>query len=83
MLNQKYLQDSLVENLENLPNDFNLDLALLITSKKAGYGIKLFDLIFHSRAFNLAKGGGSFKGKIILSFSTLSYLFANISFLKK
>ncbi len=79
----KIFARSLVENLENLPDDFNLDLALLITSKKAGYGIKLFDLIFHSRAFNLAKGGGSFRGKIILSFSTLSYLFANISFLKK
>lgn len=79
----KIFSRSLVKNLEKLPDDFNLDLALLISSRKADYKIKLFNLIFYNRAFNLAKGGGSIKGKLILSFSTLNYLFASISFLKK
>ena len=88
-----YLQDinaqpkifarELINDLELLPNDFNLDLALLIASRKAGYSIKLFDLIFYNRTFNRSKGGGSLKGKFKLSFSTLSYLVANVSFLKK
>ena len=77
------IDNHLINDLELLPNDFNLDLALLIASRKAGYSIKLFDLIFYNRTFNRSKGGGSLKGKFKLSFSTLNYLFTNVSFLKK
>ena len=79
----KIFARELINDLELLPNDFNLDLALLIASRKAGYSIKLFDLIFYNRTFNRSKGGGSLKGKFKLSFSTLNYLFTNVSFLKK
>lgn len=70
----KIFPRNLLENLDELPNDFNLDLGLLLIAKKNKFEIKLKDLVFYKRISNSPKGGGSFIGKIKLSLSTLKYL---------
>lgn len=73
----KIFPRSIIKNIESFPNDFNIDLALLILAKKNKLKIKHNKLIFHKRNFNEAKGGGSLNGKIKLSIATVKFLITN------
>ena len=57
-------------NFKSAPLDFSLDLFLLMKAKK----IKTVDVFFHNRKFGVAKGGGSFRGKLKLIVRTLAYI---------
>ena len=58
------------------PNDFSIDLFLLLSSLKSGYKINEFPLKVSKRTNDKAKGGGSILGKIKLTLSTLRYIFS-------
>ncbi len=58
----------------NAPDDFSLDLYLLVVAKKRGYQIENIPVSFHKRLFGIAKGGGSLKGKVPLIKRTISYI---------
>ena len=73
----KIFPRSIIKNIEYFPNDFNIDLALLILAKKNKLKIKYNQLIFHKRNFNKAKGGGTLNGKIKLSIATVKFLVVN------
>ena len=60
--------------LNNPPNDFSLDLYLLLTAKKNNYEIIEHRLIVHKRTAGKAKGGGSLYTKIKLTLRTLNYI---------
>ena len=70
----KIFHKSLIDDLKKAPNDFMLDLYILIKANKKKYKILEYDVYFNKRKFGKAKGGGSLKGKIILSYKTLKYL---------
>ena len=70
----KIFHRNFYEKLNNPPYDFMLDLYLVIKAKKLNYLILEYPVYFSERKFGTAKGGGSLKGKIILSYKTLIYL---------
>ena len=57
------------------PNDFSIDLFLLLLSSKNSFKIVEFPLKVRNRLKDEAKGGGTLKGKIKLTFLTLKYIF--------
>jgi hypothetical protein len=57
------------------PNDFSLDLFLLLLASKNNLVINEFPLKVKNRVNDEAKGGGSFFGKIKLTVNTLKYIF--------
>ena len=57
------------------PNDFSLDLFLLLLASKNHLVINEFPLKVKNRVNDKAKGGGSFFGKIKLTINTLKYIF--------
>lgn len=57
------------------PNDFSLDLFLLLLASKNNLIINEFPLKVKNRVNDKAKGGGSFFGKIKLTIYTLRYIF--------
>ena len=61
------------------PNDFSLDLFLLLLASKNKLAIKEFPLKVKNRLNDKPKGGGSIYGKIILTINTLKYIL-NTSF---
>ena len=70
----KIFHRNLYEKLNNPPNDFMLDLYLIIKAKKLNYQILEYPVYFLERKYGIAKGGGTLKGKIVLSCKTLIYL---------
>ena len=56
------------------PNDFSLDLFLLLFASKNDLTIKEFPLKVKNRVKDKAKGGGSFYGKLKLTINTLKYI---------
>lgn len=56
------------------PNDFSLDLYLLLIAKKNNFRILDFPVIFADRTKGVAKGGGSMKTKLKLILRTLKYI---------
>jgi polyisoprenyl-phosphate glycosyltransferase len=60
--------------LKNPPNDFNLDLHLLLLAKKYGYEIKYLNVNFKKRLSSKAKGAGSLKGIVLVSITVFRYL---------
>ena len=72
----KVFRRSFYHNLlkKNAPDDFSLDLYLLLVAKKRGYKIHDIPVSFHKRLFGIAKGGGSLKGKVPLIKRTISYI---------
>ena len=60
--------------LTNPPNDFMLDLYLMIIAKKNKNIVINYPVFFNERKFGIAKGGGSIRGKIKLSILTIKYL---------
>lgn len=71
----KVFSRELVHNIGNYPNDFSIDAHLLFNAKKNNYIIEEKESLFLDRTFNEAKGGGSLKGKLKLSYSTLLYFY--------
>lgn len=63
------------KKLKNPPHDFSLDLFFLFEANRMNYKIINYDVLFNNREFGIAKGGGSFHGKIKLIYRTLSYIF--------
>ena len=73
----KMFKKKMIKKIINYaPNDFSIDLFLLLLSSKNGYKIKEFPLTVSKRTKDKAKGGGSILGKIKLTFSTLRYIFS-------
>ena len=70
----KIFHRNILNKLNKPPHDFMLDLYLLIKAYKNKYKIKKYDVYFKKRKFGSPKGGGSLKGKIILSYKTINYL---------
>lgn len=62
---------------QNPPNDFSLDLFLLLNAKLNGNEIKTFNVAFNPREAGTAKGGGgSWKNRINLIKRTIKYIIA-------
>ena len=70
----KIFHREFLNQFNNPPLDFSLDLYLIYFFKTNKLNIKTFPVIFNERKFGEAKGGGSFKGKIKLIFRTLNYI---------
>ena len=70
----KIFHREFLNQFNNPPLDFSLDLYLIYFFKTKKINIKTFPVIFNDRKFGEAKGGGSFKGKIKLIFRTLNYI---------
>ena len=64
-----------LESLKNPPDDFSLDLYLLLIAKKMNYEICEHPLIVYKRIAGKAKGGGSFYTKIKLTLRTFTYIY--------
>lgn len=59
---------------DKAPNDFSLDLYILYSARKMHYNISDFPVLFKKRLYGEAKGGGSIKTKLKLSFRTFAYI---------
>ena len=57
------------------PNDFSLDLYLLLTAKLNKYEILEYPFIVYKRIAGKAKGGGSMLTKVNLTLRTLNYIY--------
>ena len=76
----KIFSNGLLTKINKTPNDFNLDLHICLKAKKLNYRIVRIKLDYKDRIYESAKGGGTFYGKIKLSFSVLRYLFNKKSY---
>ena len=70
----KMFPRSFIKHIENAPNDFSLDLFVLIQAVKMNYTILEYPVIFEKRNYGISKGGGSLIGKVKLTVRTLSYI---------
>jgi glycosyltransferase involved in cell wall biosynthesis len=70
----KLFNKKLANIVLNGPNDFLLDLYFLYNIVKNGYKLKTMPVYFSNRQFGKAKGAGSIKGKIRISFITIKYI---------
>ncbi len=70
----KLFNKKLAKIVLNGPNDFLLDLYFLYNIVKNGYKLKTTTVYFSNRQFGKAKGAGSIKGKIRISFFTIKYI---------
>ena len=61
--------------LNDYPEDFSLDLYYLIIAKIKNYRIINHNVMFKTRLYNEAKGGGTLKGKFKLIKRTFLYMF--------
>tara|TARA_Y100000389_G_C17454056_1_gene516830 strand:+ start:313 stop:1029 length:717 start_codon:yes stop_codon:yes gene_type:complete len=60
--------------MNDYPNDFSLDLYLLVIAKNNSYKIINYDVEMKDRIYGQSKGGGTIKGKIKLTLRTLFYI---------
>ena len=79
----KMFRKDFIKNLNNAPNDFSLDLFILVQAVKMNYTILEYPVTFKNRNYGISKGGGSFIGKVKLTLRTLSYIYRLRSKLKK
>ena len=70
----KMFSRNFVKYIDNAPNDFSLDLFILVKAIKLNYTILEYPVMFKNRSYGISKGGGSFIGKIKLTLRTLSYI---------
>jgi len=70
----KMFHRSFMDEFEDPPLDFSLDLFLMHFFKRKKINIKTFSVFFNKRKYGEAKGGGTFKGKMKLIKRTLSYI---------
>ena len=70
----KMFSRDFIQYIDNAPNDFSLDLFILVKAIKMNYAILEYPVVFKNRNYGISKGGGSFIGKIKLTLRTLSYI---------
>ena len=70
----KMFSRDFIKYIDNAPNDFSLDLFILVKAIKMNYTILEYPVMFKNRYYGNSKGGGSFIGKIKLTLRTLSYI---------
>ena len=70
----KMFSRDFIKYIDNAPNDFSLDLFILVKAIKMNYTILEYPVMFKNRNYGISKGGGSFIGKIKLTLRTLSYI---------
>ena len=70
----KMFHRSFMDEFEDPPLDFSLDLFLMHFFKRKKIKIKTFSVFFNKRKYGESKGGGTFKGKMKLIKRTLSYI---------
>jgi len=70
----KIFHRTFLDEFENAPLDFSLDLFLMHFFENKNIKIKTFPVFFNKRKYGEAKGGGTFKGKLKLIKRTLSYI---------
>ena len=70
----KMFSRNFIKYIDNAPNDFSLDLFILVKAIKMNYTILEYPVMFKNRYYGMSKGGGSFIGKIKLTLRTLSYI---------
>jgi polyisoprenyl-phosphate glycosyltransferase len=61
-------------NNKSWPDDFSLDLYLLLQAKRMNITIKSIDVFFHKRLHGIAKGGGGIFSKFKLIKRTIDYI---------
>ena len=71
----KLFHRSLLARMEHAPDDFSLDLYVLVLTQRLGWNQIEFPVHFGRRFHGEAKGGGSLKGKIRLVRRTWQYIF--------
>ena len=60
--------------IDNSPDDFSLDLHILLKYKNKYFNIDEENIDIYERKYDDAKGGGSFLGKLHLSLKTIKYI---------
>ena len=70
----KMFHRTFIDEFENAPLDFTLDLFLMHFFKSKKIRIKSFPVFFNKREYGEAKGGGTLKGKMKLIKRTLKYI---------
>lgn len=65
----KIFSRKLLKNTKKIPNDFSIDLYILLIASKKNILIKEYPVNFFERKYGVAKGGGSIIGKLKLSFN--------------
>lgn len=70
----KIFHRDLLNNMQDAPHDFSLDVYLLLLARRMRLAVIEFPVVFHARMHGTPKGGGSLVGKLRLSARTLSYL---------
>jgi len=70
----KIFHRSFLNEFDNPPLDFSLDLFLIYFFKSKNIKVNSFPVLFNKREYGEAKGGGTFKGKINLIIRTLKYI---------
>ena len=60
--------------IDNSPNDFSLDLHILLQYKKKFGKINETNITVYDRKYDDIKGGGNLIGKVKLSFKTIKYI---------
>ena len=70
----KMFSRNFIKYIDNAPNDFSLDLFILVKAVKMNYAIVEYPVMFKNRNYGISKGGGSLIGKIKLTLRTLSYI---------
>ena len=70
----KMFSRNFIKYIDKAPNDFSLDLFVLVKAIKMNYTILEYPVMFKNRNYGISKGGGSFVGKIKLTLRTLSYI---------
>lgn len=78
----KLFSRNLYNNFKSPPNDFSLDLYLLVLAKKWWYHVYDIDVNFIDRQFWKSKWAYSFKSKIKTIIRTLKYIFKLSTWLK-
>ena len=71
----KIFKKNFIKHLSNSPKDFSFDLYFLLKAKREKLKIYEFPVNWSERYAGEAKGGGSIKLKIKLTFRTLKFMF--------
>ncbi len=70
----KLFHRSFIENLDNAPKDFSLDLYLIYLAKKLKYKIVTIPVEFKNRLHGSSSWGGSFKNRMKTIWRTVKYI---------
>lgn len=70
----KMFNKDFIRFLDDAPNDFSLDLFILVTAVKNNYTVLEHPVNFKNRNYGVSKGGGTILGKLKLTVRTLEYI---------